>query len=98
MSAYLSAYWKRVRERADELGVDGCSFGTSARLDCCLEHDIAYRTAKTVDGAPQTKEQADTRFLACLQRHSSLGWWSPLAWLRYWVVKTFGTPSVRSDG
>ena len=91
----VATYWDRVRNRAAELGTDGCSFGTSAYRDCCLEHDIAYRTGATVDSEPQTKAQADTRFRACMQAHSRLGWWSPMAWTRYIVVRWFGRPHAQ---
>ena len=89
-----SDYWDRVRNRAAELGTDGCSFALGAFTDCCAEHDIAYRQGTTVDGEPQTKAQADQRFLACMQSHSRFGWWSPMAWWRYRLVKRFGKPSA----
>lgn len=84
------AYWVRVRERAAELGSDGCSGVTNAHRDCCLEHDIAYRLHTTVDGVPLTKAEADTRFRSCLQRRSKAGALSPLAWWRYLAVRWFG--------
>lgn len=93
----MGDYWDRVRERAAQLGSDGCTGVGPAFRDCCLEHDIAYRTGATVDGEPQTKQQADARFLACMQRKSKFGWWSPLAWVRYFAVKKFGKPSYKKD-
>lgn len=90
-------YWDRVRNRAAELGSDGCTKALGVKRDCCLEHDVSYADGHTVDGEPQTKQQADQRFLACLQRHSRLGFYSPLAWWRYLAVKWFGTPSVKRD-
>ena len=95
MSDYTSPYWERVRTRADELGSDGCTKATNAFRDCCLEHDIAYRTGHTIDGEPQNKQQADLRFRACMQRHSTFGWFSPMAWWRYLAVKWRGKPSYR---
>ena len=92
----MKAYWARVRNTAAELGSDGCSFATGAFRNCCLEHDISYRTGATVDGVPQTKEQSDLRFLACMQRSSRLGYYSPIAWIRYLIVKRWGKPK-RAD-
>lgn len=85
-------YWERVRDKAAELGTDGCSGATGAFAECCMEHDIAYRTGLTVNGEAQTKEQADTRFLHCMQSRSVLGFYSPVAWWRYAAVRCFGKP------
>lgn len=83
-------YWQRVRAEADVLASDGCTMATSAMRDCCLEHDVAYRLHRTVTGEPLTREEADVRFRACMQRRSRLGWYSPMAWLRYAAVRAFG--------
>ena len=94
-----STYWTRVRDLADQIGSDGCTMATGARRDCCLEHDIAYALHRTVDGVPiHTRAEADARFLACLQRHSRLGWWSPLAWVRYAAVRAGGQRAWRDCG
>lgn len=52
-------YWIRVRVRAAELGGDHCTWVPDFYSDCCDEHDIAYRTGRTVDGAPRSQQQAD---------------------------------------
>ena len=83
-------YWERVRDKAAELGTDGCSGGTGAFRECCLEHDIHYRTGLTLDGAPITKDEADKRFLSCMQSRSVFGFYSPMAWWRYAAVTLFG--------
>lgn len=87
-----SAYWLRVRDRADELGADGCTCGSAAMRNCCLRHDVHYRTHQHMDGRPITQREADDQFLACMQARSIVGWWSPLGWFRYAVVRLFGAP------
>jgi hypothetical protein len=84
------SYWERVRDRAAEMGCDGCSMATGAYLDCCLEHDLHYRLGTTLKGVPITKADADLRFRSCMQTRSKLGWFSPMAWWRYWAVKWRG--------
>mgnify|MGYP003438754089 FL=1 len=91
-------YWERVKDKAAELGTDGCTGATGLFADCCLEHDIAYRLGTTLDGTPITKEQADKRFLCCMQSRSLWGWYSPMAWWRYAAVRVFGRPSSKSGG
>lgn len=76
-------YWERVRDKAGELGTDGCSYVSGAYVECCMEHDIFYRTGRTLDGKPITKREADARLRACMQSRSRLGFFSPLAWLRW---------------
>ena len=80
-------YWRRVRRKAAELGSDGCSGVPDFYLDCCLEHDIAYRTGKTITGKVLTREEADHRLMECIREKSFLGKWSPMAWWRYWAVR-----------
>lgn len=88
----MTDYWSRVRELASELGSDGCTLSVLGRLyeDCCLEHDIHYRTHRTLDGTPITRDEADARLLACMQRRSFLGWWTPVGWIRYVAVRWCG--------
>lgn len=86
----MGGYWQRVGEKARELVSDGCTMGTSLFRPCCLEHDIHYRTGRTLGGRRLTRRGADERFLRCMQRRSKLGWWSPVAWIRYGAVRAFG--------
>lgn len=81
-----SRYWDRVRDRAAELGTDGCTGALGFHVECCLEHDIHCRTGKTLDGQPITMREANARFRSCLQSRSKLGWFSPMAWWRWAVV------------
>jgi hypothetical protein len=90
-------YWQLIRDKADELGTDGCTFAGSAFRDCCKRHDIEYRTGQTVSGKVVTRDEADRRFLACMQSRSRLGWFSPIAWLRYLAVRQFGDKSWRGQ-
>jgi hypothetical protein len=86
----VSTYWERVRDKAAEIGCDGCSMALGVHLDCCLEHDLHYRLGTTLDGTPITRAEADKRFLACMQSRSRFGWFSPMAWWRYFAVTKFG--------
>ena len=86
----MSDYWQRVRDEAGRIGSDGCTMALGAYKDCCFEHDIAYRTGATVDGICLTREEADARFRSCIQSHSRFGWYSPVAWVRFWVLRWRG--------
>lgn len=90
LAFYMSEYWQRIRDEADRLGTDGCTMGSAAFRDCCARHDIEWRRGTTIDDEPVTIDEADARFLACMQSRSRLGWWSPIAWLRYVAVRTVG--------
>jgi hypothetical protein len=83
-------YWERVRDKAAELGTDGCTFATGAFVDCCLEHDLHWRLGTTLDGKPITKREADARFRACMQSRSRFGFFSPVAWWRWSAVRLRG--------
>lgn len=83
-------YWERIRDKASELGTDGCTGATGLFAECCAEHDVHYRLGATLDGRPITKREADDRFLACMQSRSIFGWYSPMAWWRYAAVRVFG--------
>jgi len=80
-------YWQRVRIRARELRSDGCTGVPNFYKDCCLEHDIAYRTGRDIDGRPVTREEADKQLRDCIQARSLFGKWSPMSWWRYWAVR-----------
>ena len=87
-------YWKWVREIAQDLKSDGCSaipyLSNEFFEDCCFEHDIHYRTGKTIFGDPITRAQADQRLRECIQIRSDLGKLDPLAWWRWAAVRLFG--------
>lgn len=83
-------YWDQVRDKAAALGADGCTKATGAYVECCLEHDIHYRTGHTIAGEPITRRAADARFRSCMQSRSRLGWYSPMAWARWAAVRIFG--------
>ena len=87
----LRDYWQRVREAADDLGTDGCTMATGAFRDCCLRHDVEYRTGRSaVSGRRLTRAEADARLRGCMQSRAWLGYWSPMAWLRWSAVRLFG--------
>jgi len=59
-------YWQRVRDRANALGSDGCTGVTEWHHDCCLLHDVYYRTGLDMDGRVITKAEADLAFWRCM--------------------------------
>lgn len=84
-------YWDRVRDKAAELGTDGCSYASAAYKDCCLEHDVFYKLGTKLDGTPITQAEADLRLRSCIQSRSRVfGWYSPVAWGRYFLLKLRG--------
>lgn len=63
------SYWQRVKEYARALNGDGCTSAPDLTYRrCCDEHDIHYRTGKTLDGRPITRAQADARLFKCMKR------------------------------
>lgn len=78
-----SMYWRRVRQRAFELGSDGCTGVSELFKESCLEHDIHWRTGATIDGHTITTAQANTRFRLVIQSRSRFGVFSPISWIRY---------------
>lgn len=91
MSDISKDYWQIVRAKADDLGTDGCTMASSAFADCCARHDVEYRLGKSaVTGRPLTRAEADLRLRGCMQSRSLLGWYSPMAWIRWVAVRLFG--------
>lgn len=83
-------YWEIVEDLADELGTDGCTGVTNAHRQCCLRHDIHYRTHKHIDRVtPITKKEADNMLFSCIISRSKLGYLSPMAWWRWFAVSKF---------
>ena len=89
-------YWQAVRERAADLQSDGCSNVTDLYLDCCLEHDIHYRTGKTLAGVEISRQEADKVFRSCIQSRSPFKVFSPMSWWRWAGVRIFGASSYAS--
>lgn len=90
MTSTNSVYWDHVYAKAAQLNSDGCSYVTEAFHRCCLEHDIAYRTGRRVDGSTISRRAADKRFRECMQMRSRFGKLSPMAWWRWAGVRLFG--------
>lgn len=88
-------YWQRVRLIAKGLGSDGCTGVGEFYRDCCLEHDIHYRTGCRIDGTPISRAEADARFRECIQARSPWGKLSPMSWWRWAAVRLFGGKSWR---
>lgn len=78
-----SPYWVIVRKAAAALKSDGCTGVKDFYKDSCLEHDIHWRTGRTVFGVPITTAQANTRFRKVIQSRSRAGRFSPLSWIRW---------------
>jgi hypothetical protein len=87
------AYRELVRRRARELDSDGCSGVPDFYRDACLEHDIHYRTGRTLSGVPLTRAKADAIFRKRIQQMSVLGVLSPVALWRWAGVRLFGGSS-----
>ena len=83
--------WPDIRRQAHALGTDGCSGPTLPLfVDCCYQHDIAYRTHSDEFGDPITRGEADARFRACIQSRDILGELSLIAHARYLVLRAVG--------
>lgn len=76
-------YWTRVRERAKEINSDGCSKVPDIYVESCYEHDIHWRTGKTIDGDCINETEANHRFRKVIQSRSFLRILSPLSWGRW---------------
>ena len=85
-----AVYWDHVYAKAAQLESDGCSFVSEAFHQCCLEHDVHYRTQKRLDGTLISRRDADKRFRECMQMRSTFGKASPMAWWRWAGVRLFG--------
>lgn len=99
------AYRDWVRQEADLIGSDGCSFATGARRICCDLHDLHYYYGKSAGSAYRrylqhladpwaeadviTRAYADGEFIDCNRRESWLGFFSPIAFIRQ-LIKPFG--------
>ena len=83
----MTDYWRQVRKFAADLESDGCSGVPDFYLECCLEHDIHYRTHQRLDGTPITKDEADAMLRSCIQRRSLAGALSPMATWRWLALK-----------
>ena len=88
-------YWAAVQAEASSLNADGCSHVTEAYRSCCLEHDIHYRTHKTIYGDDISRTEADARFRQCMQDRSRFGKSSPMSWWRWAGVRLFGRKAWR---
>lgn len=93
-------YWQRVKEHALALKGDGCTDSPDFFYRrCCDEHDIAYRTGKTVDGEWISRREADYRMFKCMQKTGK----TPILGTHiipslYWVaVRFFGDKAWKAN-
>lgn len=91
------AYWQRVREWAAQNDSDGCTLVADIYLDCCYEHDKAYRDGTDMDGNPISRRAADRQLRRCIQSRSKLGLASPISWIRWFGVRIGGLFLWRHD-
>ena len=89
-----SPYWAVVRKAAKALKSDGCTGVKDFYVDSCLEHDIHWRTGRTVFGVLITTAQANARFRRVIQSRSRFGRFSPLSWVR-WAGVTVSAPFMK---
>jgi hypothetical protein len=81
------SYHDWVLETAAVMGSDGCTAaGPWFRWEC-FEHDIHARAGVRRDGSPISDEENDVQFRSAIQRASKVGWYSPVAWWRWLVVR-----------
>jgi hypothetical protein len=76
-------YWRHVRFIAAKMGSDGCTCVTETFVEACYEHDIHWRTGRTINGDTITTAQANRRFKRVMQSRSRFGRFSPMAHWRY---------------
>ena len=101
-------YWDLIKEKATSLKSDGCSGPTIPVYElACFEHDIHYRTGKTIFNAPITRSEADGLFSKRIRNLASWGfkWKDPTTWghmigfpMSYWrwgMVRLFGRNSYK---
>lgn len=89
-TAWDKHYWTMVAIRAAQLKSDGCTGVVDFYKWTCLEHDIHYRTHKTLFGTPISFETANYMFRVRIQQASKLGKLSPMSWIRWLGVTWFG--------
>ena len=80
-------YWKKVAHKAIDLESDGCTGVPDFYIECCYEHDIHYRTHKTLEGQDITRAEADKQLRECIQSKSKLGIFNPMSWWRWLGVR-----------
>lgn len=106
-------YWNFCRSEAALLDTDGCSQVSGFHVECCFEHDIAYRYGKDPrdaylhfksgsldywkDAKPITRGETDRRFRKCHQARSKFGKYSPMALYRWVGVRLFGGKAWKGD-
>lgn len=88
-------YLARVRECAKVIEADGCSGVPDFFKICCDAHDITYRTGADVDGEPRSQAEGDAELRQCIQARSRWGWFSPMSWWRWAVLRVVGHKSYR---
>ena len=91
-------YWKRVAHKAIDLDSDGCTGVPDFYITGCYEHDVHYRTHKTLDGKPITRAESDRQLRQYIQSKSKFGRFSPMAWWRWVGVRLLAKSAWEKDG
>lgn len=89
-----SPYWEHIRFIATQLKSDGCTDCPDIYVDSCYEHDVHWRTGRTIYGVPITTAQANRRFRKVIQSRDPFGRFSPLSWWR-WLGVTVGAKFLK---
>lgn len=83
-------YWHQIRVLAARLDSDGCTGVADFYLDACLEHDVHWRTGKTIYGDRISTRESNARFRRVIQDRSPFGRLSPMSWWRWAAVSVVG--------
>lgn len=99
-----TVYWDQVRVIARWLKTDGCSSVSQVYMAPCLEHDIHYRTRRSVESWirnipewPITRLQADVQMLLATMARSPLRVFTLIGWVRFWGLRLFGGKAWRDN-
>lgn len=96
----MSSHWERTKQLAAALKGDGCSSAPDLFYrECCDEHDVHYRTGKTIDDQPITRAEADRQLRLCMMEHGQtpiVGRWL-LPWVYWTAVRLFGGSSWKGQ-
>lgn len=82
-------YWDNIAAWAARFS-DGCSGVADIYVRACWEHDYHYRYARTLKGAPISRQVADQRLRDVIQALSPAHRISVVSWVRWLGVRAFG--------
>lgn len=86
-TAWDKEYWADIKSLAQTLKSDGCTGVPDWMVWTCWEHDIHYRTHRTIDGDYLTRKDADYILRVRIQQSSGFKIFSPISWWRWAGVR-----------